>query len=56
MFEIRITSLHDFRIFVKIIKGENLDENEIKTLSASLSSTADRLIAAEETQRALEKK
>lgn len=56
MFEIRITSLHEFRIFVKIIKGQDLDDSEIKDLSVSLGATADKLIAAEETQRALEKK
>lgn len=48
MFEIRITSLHEFRIFVKIIKGQDLEADEIKDLSEVLKESASKLIKAEE--------
>lgn len=53
MFRLEITSLHEFRIFVKLLRNEPIDEQEVKDLSDSLKETTNKLLAAE---KALETK
>lgn len=55
MFEVTITSLREFHIFVKIIRGEKIEDPsdiEVLRLSQSLGSSADKLLAAEEANKA----
>ena len=54
MFEIRIGGLREFRVFVKIIRGEDIKDEEIQKLSEGLGDSADKLLAAEAAQ--MEKK
>ena len=51
MFRLEITRLHDFRVFVKIIRGQDLSDEEIKELSQDLGESADKLLAAEEARK-----
>jgi hypothetical protein len=49
MFRLEITSLHEFRIFVKLIKNESITEEEIaKILPSFEKDTADLNKAIEE--------
>lgn len=42
MFRIEITSLHEFKVFIKIIRNEPITEDEIKVLLPSFEkSTSD---------------
>ncbi len=45
MFELRITTLHEFRLFVKLIKDEQISEEEIKALLPSLEDDTKKLLA-----------
>lgn len=51
MFEIKITSLHEFRLFVRLIRMRDVTDEEIQRLSAELGESADKLLAAETTQK-----
>jgi hypothetical protein len=47
MFELHITSLHEFRLFVKLIKNEPITEEDIKVLLSDLEKSTSDLVAAE---------
>ena len=54
MFEIRISSLREFHIFVKIVRGEKIEDPsdiEVLKLSHGLGDSADKLLAAEEANK-----
>lgn len=50
MFEIHITSLREFRLFVALIKNEPIDPEEVKALSITLEESTAKLLAAEKAQ------
>lgn len=47
MFKLEITTIEDFSLFVRIIKGEDVNDDEIKKLTKTLNFTTDRLEEAE---------
>jgi predicted transcriptional regulator len=51
MFRLEITSLHEFRVFIKLIKNEPITEEEIAKLLPGLEQATADLKAAEEAQK-----
>lgn len=47
MFDLRITSFNEFRIFVKLIRNEQITEEEIAKLLPSFEESTRKLIEAE---------
>ena len=51
MFRIEISSLHEFRVFVKILRGQDITEEEIQKLTIQLNASADELNKANQSQK-----
>lgn len=51
MFRIEISSLHEFRVFVKILRGQDITEEELQKLTIELNASADKLNKANELQK-----
>jgi hypothetical protein len=43
MFKLEITNIHDFLLFVNIIRGKDLDAEEVARLTAQLNKSSDNL-------------
>lgn len=46
-FNLTINSLQDFAAFVAIIRGEDIDNDRIKAMTASLNASSEELAKAE---------
>ncbi len=51
MFKLEITSLSEFILFVKFIKGEDLTEEELQKITATIQMDTEKLKKAVESQR-----
>lgn len=51
MFDLRITTFHEFRMFVKLIRNEPITEEDIKTILPSFEKAINDLKIAEEAQK-----
>ncbi len=47
MFELKITSLQEFKMFIELIRNEPINEEDVKALSNELAEATQKLTDAE---------
>ncbi len=51
MFEIRITSLHEFLVFVKVIRGQDMTDDELQKVIQTITTDTNKLEEAVKSQQ-----